>query len=152
MLQNDTKSLVPAAYFRMFNLRLLGLTYAQIADKTGYSEAHVRRLFAKGGALYDLWLEFQKSAFEEGVQESVTMMYGHLPDITRALIMQAKSMQPGAVKAMEMIFNYTLDKTAEKINPQTETKEEPLDPARKELILNAFRNFNLIQEEESPIK
>ena len=124
------------------------MTYSQIAEKTGYSEAHVRRLFAKGGALYGLWLDFQKDAFEEGVHESVTMMFGHLPDITRALIMQAKSMQPGAVRAAEMIFNYTLDKSPESPALLNETEEDPLTPERKEMILRAFRNFNVIPDEE----
>jgi 2-iminoacetate synthase ThiH len=147
MLQNDTKYLVPATYFRMFNLRLLGLTYAQIAEKTGYLEAHIRRLFAKDGALYNLRLDLQKDAFEEGVEDDITMMFGHLPDITRALIMQAKNMQPGAVKAAEMIFNYTLDQSSEKTNLQTGTQEQPLDPIKKEQILTAFRNFNLIKND-----
>jgi len=124
------------------------LTYAQIAEKTGYSEAHVRRLFAKGGTLYNLWLDFQKDAFEEGVEDAITMMFGHLPDITRALIMQAKSMQPGAVRAAEMIFNYTLDKSPENPALQTEVQGDPLTPERKEMILRAFRNFNMISDDK----
>ena len=104
MLQNDTKSLVPAAYFKMFSLRLLGLTYSQIAEKTGYSEVHVRRLFAKGGQLQGLWLDFQKDAIENGVEESKDMLFGHLPDVVRSLIMLAKSNRPGAVRAAGIIM------------------------------------------------
>ena len=113
MLQNDTKSLVPAAYFQMFSLRLLGLTYSQIAEKTGYSEAHIRRLFAKGGKLYGLWLDFQKDAIENGLEESKDMMFGHLPDVVRSLIMLAKSNKPGAVRAAGIIMDYTLGKPPE---------------------------------------
>lgn len=147
MLQNDTKSLVPAAYFKMFSLRLLGYTYAQIADKTGYSEAHVRRLFAKGGVLHSMWQDFQQTATEEAKDDSITMMYGHLPDITRALIMQAKSMGPGAIRAAEIIFSYTLGKPKSYFNPEAETEELSLTDlikyeAQKEKVLSMFRWVN----------
>lgn len=125
MLQNDTKSLVPAAYFKMFSLRLLGLTYSQIAEKTGYSEVHVRRLFAKGGQLQGLWLDFQKDAIENGVEESKDMLFGHLPDVVRSLIMLAKSNKPGAVRAAGIIMDYTLGKPPEYKIPQNLNKNEP---------------------------
>ena len=76
------------------------------------------------------------------------MMFGHLPDITRALIIQAKSMRPGVVKATEIIFNLTLGRSPEKTTLQPEPEEDPLTPERKEMILRAFRNFNVIPDEE----
>ena len=54
-IQKHTKSLVPTKYYDMFTYRLMGLTYEQIAEKTGYSAPWVRALFAKGGVLYELW-------------------------------------------------------------------------------------------------
>lgn len=111
----------------MFSLRLLGLTYSQIAEKTGYSEVHVRRLFAKGGVLHGMWQDFQQTATEEAKDDSITMMYGHLPDITRALIMLAKSNRPGAVRAAGIIMDYTLGKPAEYKTPAKTGQKLPWD-------------------------
>ena len=90
MLQNDTKSLVPIIYFDMFSFRVLGKTYAEIAVKTGYSESHVRRLFAKDGAMHEIWLHFQQKAKDSGIDEAYTMMFGNLPDIVRNLVKSQK--------------------------------------------------------------
>jgi hypothetical protein len=50
------------------------------------------------------------------VEESMNMMFGHLPDIVRANIVDAKSIgTPVAVAARKMIFDHTLGKPVEKI-------------------------------------
>lgn len=149
MLQNDTKSLVPIAYFDIFSLRLLGMTYTEIADKTGYSESHVRRLFAKNGAMHDIWESYRKEAKEGGIDDAITMMFGNLPDITRALIERAKGSGRGAVEAGKIIMHYTLGKPPEKVNLKAEVHEDiPISKEEEEQILNAFRNFGILKEDD----
>lgn len=117
MLQNATKNgLVPAKYYDIFGLRILGLTYKQIAEKIGYSEQHIRRLFAKGGMLYSFWEQWLDVAKEDSIDEAINMMFGHLPDIVRANILDAKmTNSPVAVAARKMIFEYTLGKPEERM-------------------------------------
>lgn len=149
MIQNDTKSLVPIAYFDIFSLRLLGMTYAEISAKTGYSESHVRRLFAKNGAMHEIWQSYQQEAKESGIDDAITMMFGNLPDITRALIETAKGNGRGAIEAGKIIMHYTLGKPPEKVNLQADVQEHhAVSKAEEEQIINAFRNFGLIEKEE----
>jgi hypothetical protein len=152
MIQNDTKSLVPIIYFDMFSLRLLGWTYAQIAAKTGYSESHVRRLFAKDGAMHEIWLDFQQKAKESGIDEAYTMMFGNLPDIIRNLIEIAKTPDRSAIEASKMILSYTMGKPPEKVNLQVQQPETLADMIKFEMkrdqITNAFRNFGLISQKD----
>jgi hypothetical protein len=100
----------------MFALRILGLTYAQIAEKTGYKEDTVKHLFAAAGVLGKLWKEWTEKAKGESVEESLNMMFGHLPDIVRANILDAKMTNtPGAVAARKIIFDYTLGEPEKRV-------------------------------------
>lgn len=148
MIQNDTKSLVPVVYFDIFSLRLLGMTYAEIAAKTGYSESHIRRLFAKNGAMHEIWQSYRQEAKESGIEDAIMMMFGNLPDVTRTLIDTAKSGRRGANEAAKIIMHYTLGKPTEKVNIQADVQEhsEPLSKQQEDTILMAFRNFGLIKE------
>jgi hypothetical protein len=113
---NNTKSLVSTVYYQMFQLRLMGLTYPQIAGKTGYSEDHVKHIFAKGGVLYELWQEWKRAAKENSLEEALDLMFGHLPDIARANVVDAKQTNsPVGIAARKMIFDYTLGKPEEKL-------------------------------------
>lgn len=114
--QNSTKwSLVPAKYYDVFALRILGLTYEQIAEKTNYSPDRIRHLFARGGVLYKFWRSWVEDFKKESVDEALDMMFGHLPDIVRANILHAKSQAMGAVLARKMLFEYTLGKPEDRL-------------------------------------
>lgn len=154
MLQNDTKSLVPITYFDIFSLRLLGMTYSEIAAKTNYSESHIRRLFAKGGAMRQLWEKFEQEVKDSRIEESQSMMFGNLPDVMRTLIATAKGKGQGAIEASKVILAYTLGRPPEKVNSETQ-EQHPQTLAdwikfetKKEQILNAFSNFGLIKEKD----
>jgi hypothetical protein len=112
---NDTKSLVPLKYYEMFAFKILGLTYAQIAEKTEYSEARVKALFSNSGVLGKLWKEWVEKAKGESLEESLNMMFGHLSDIVRARILDAKQLgTPAAVASSKMIFDLTIGKPEER--------------------------------------
>ncbi len=107
--QKHTFELVPMAYYEMFAYRMAGLTYKQIAEKTKYTEDWVRHIFAKGGALNELYRNFLQRAKEESVDEAMDMMFAHLPDIVKMRIKQAKNgTDAGAVVSSKMIMDYTL--------------------------------------------
>jgi len=146
-IQKHTKSLVPTKYYDMFTYRLMGLTYEQIAEKTGYSPSWVRALFAKGGVLYELWREWLEAAKENSVDEALTMVFGHLPDIMRTRILQAKSLGAGAVESTKLIFGLTLGLDRKKI-----VEPVPLDSndERQQMILQAFSNFKILNDKPNP--
>src|SRR4030042_2315340 len=107
--QNNTRELVPMAYYEMFAYRMAGLTYKQIAEKTNYSEDWIRHIFAKGGVLYELYQNFLQRAKEDSIDEAMDMMFAHLPEIINKRIMHAKSGDDaGAVISSKMIMDYTL--------------------------------------------
>lgn len=112
---NNTKSLVPVKYYEIFALRIIGLTYKQIANKTNYSEDRIKHLFYSKGVLCELWLSWVETAKKESIDEAIDMMFGHLPDIMRANILHAKSQSVGAVLARKIIFEYTLGKPEDRI-------------------------------------
>jgi hypothetical protein len=115
--QNSTKSLVSTVHYQMFYLRFMGLTYEQIAEKTGYHQDRVRHIFAKGGVLYDLWQNWLKTAKENSLEEARDMMFGQLPDVVRTMIMTAKSPYTATgVSAGTKIMDYTLGKPPETVN------------------------------------
>ncbi len=120
MLQDDTKSVVPTAYYDMFYLRLLGFTHKQIAEKTEYSESHIRRLFAQNGALNDLWQGWLKTAKENAVDEALTMMFGNLLGVVGALINTAQSGGLSSVAASRILLGYTLGDPAKRTEQQTD--------------------------------
>lgn len=115
-LQKLTKSgVVPIKYYEMFALRVLGLTYAQIAEKVGFSEGWVRQLFMNSGVLGQLWKSWVEKAKGDSVEEALTMAFGHLPDAMRSNIFDAKQVgTPVAVASRKMLFDYTLGKPVEK--------------------------------------
>ncbi len=120
MLQDDTKSVVPTAYYDMFYLRLLGLTYKQIAEKTEYSESHIRRLFAENGALHDLWQGWLKTAKENAKDEAITMMFGNLRGVVGSLINTAQSGGLNSVSASRILLAYTLGDPKSRIEQQVD--------------------------------
>lgn len=106
---NSNKQIVPRVYFDMLAYRMAGLTYKQIAEKTNYSEWRVEHIFAKGGLLHDLYKNYLQVAKENSVDEAIDMMFAHLPDITKKLIMHAKTGDDaGAVISSKIIMDYTL--------------------------------------------
>ncbi len=143
-IQKHTKSLVPTKYYDMFMYRLMGLTYEQIAEKTGYSHSWVRALFAKGGVLYEFWQQWLETAKENSLEEATTMAFGHLPDIMRTRIMQAKSLGAGAVESTKIILGLTFG-----LNSRKTVDPIPLEPSdeRKQMILQAFSNFKVLHDE-----
>ena len=140
--QKDTKQLVPTKYFDVFTFRLMGLTYEQIAAKTGYSSDWIRHMFSKGGVLQQLWLNWLQSAKAESIDEAITMMFGHLPDVVRARIVHAKGQDKGAVESSKMIFKHTLDKDDD--SDILRSRPSTLSDARKLMIINAFLNFKVL--------
>jgi hypothetical protein len=115
--QNTTQSLVSTIYYQMFYMRLMGLTYEQIGEKTKYHPDSVRHIFAKGGVLYDLWQEWKKTAKENSLEEARDMMFGQLPDVVRTMIMTAKAPYTATgVTAGMKIMEYTLGKPPETVN------------------------------------
>lgn len=116
IIPNDTKSLVPAKYYEIFALKILGLTYDKIAQRTGYSESHIKLLFSSKGVLNKLWQSWCENAKKDNVDEALTMMFGHLPDIVRANIIDAKSTDSMVgIAARKMLFEYTLGKPEERL-------------------------------------
>lgn len=145
---NNTKSLVPTAYYEMLYLRFMGLTYEQIADKTNYSHSHVKLLFSKNGVLHDLYRQWVDTAKKNSVEEAIDMMFGHLPDIIRSRIVLAKSLGMGSNEAAKMILGYTLGNTDRPMvqnNIQINNVQIPQE--RRDLILNAFKNFGILENE-----
>lgn len=115
--QNSTKtSLVPVVYFEMFSLRTIGLTYKQIAEKTGYHEDRIRHIFARGGVLYQLWSEWLEIAKKNSLEEAFAIMFGHLPDIVRTRVLHAKRFDMGAVASSKIILDYTLGRPEKRFN------------------------------------
>ncbi len=108
IIPNDTKTLVPTAYYEMLYLRFMGLNYEQIAAKTNYSHSHVKRLFSKNGVLHDLYEQWKETAKKNSIEEALDMMFGHLPDIVRSRIVAAKGYGAPANTAAEIILRYTL--------------------------------------------
>lgn len=148
-LQKPTNSLVPTKYYDMFTYRLMGLTYEQIAEKTGYTPQWVRELFAKGGRLYSLWQQWLKTAKESSVDDVFTMMFGHLPDITRMRIMEAKSLGANAIASTKIIYKNTIDKVAQN-DDKNEEDASDLSEERKAEILKAFSNFYSASDKPKP--
>jgi hypothetical protein len=140
MLQNDTKleddnlqknvnSLVPVVYFEMFSYRLMGFTYSNIAARTGYSETHVRRLFAQDGAIHDLWLQWVITERKDLVKRSMDMMFSALPEIIENLIRSAKSDHFASIVAAKLILTYVVGVPEKKVAVEIEEKLQPISLA-----------------------
>lgn len=113
---NNDKRLVDPVYFEMFRLKLMGLTYENIAARTGYSASRVEHIFCKGGPLYDYWQKWKQENYELSVEDSMTMMFGHTPQIVRTMIVSAeKPHSMVGLMAGTKILEYTLGKPEEKI-------------------------------------
>lgn len=107
-VQNNTKELLPAVYYEMFGYRMAGLTYKQIAERTGYSESHTRLLFSKNGVLHKFWRSWVEDRKSEVIDQVSDMEFGHLEDIVRQNILDAKRPDSMvAVIARKMIFDRT---------------------------------------------
>jgi len=146
-LQKPTNTeLVPAAYYDIFALKILGEDNKKIAQQTGYSEQWIRYLFCSKGALHDLYRSWVDSKKKDNLEEVFDIINGNLPDIIRARAMHAKSFVAGSVESSKLLLAYVLgDPSAAQTNVQI--NNIVVEPERKELIMNAFKNFGLIKEE-----
>lgn len=149
IIPNNTKSLVPMAYYEMFGLRLIGFTYRQIAEKVDYSESHVKRLFAEGGILHKVWEDWLIKAKKNCVDESIAIMFGHLPDIVRARVIHAKKFDVGAIVSSKMIFEYTLGRPEEFFKRQEGWRIYTVADLIREATLGEKREQELINKAES---
>lgn len=106
---NTKQELLPAWYYDAFALRMLGATYKKIAQETNHSEAQVKKLFARGGKLYELWQRYVTEGKADALDETVTMLHGNLPDMARAAIMTATTAgnMPGVVQRKHL-FDFLL--------------------------------------------
>ena len=114
--QNRTNSLVPAAYYTIFLLRITGLTYKQISERTNYHEDTIRHLFCADGALRKLYREWTENYKKENLDEGMDSMFAHLPDFIKAGIIDAKTTgsMVGFVNR-KLFMEYTLGKPEERI-------------------------------------
>lgn len=143
--------LVPMAYYDMFALRILGATYEQIAEKTGYNPSYVRRLFCSGGTLHELYRNWVENKKKENLVEVYDIIVGNLPDIIRARAIHAKTLAKGAVESSKLLLGYVLgDPSAAQTNIQINNVE--ISKEEEDLISNAFNNFGLIKEEKINVK
>lgn len=116
IIQNNTKSLVPAEYYELFALRILGLTYKQISEKTTYSESHIRYLFSSKGVLWSLYRDWVINHKKENTEGALDMLFGHLPDLIKMEIVSAKDpMTMVGLMARHKIFDYTLGKPEDRL-------------------------------------
>lgn len=116
--QNESKRisrLVPVWYFQAFGLKIMGLTYETIARECGKSVSAVEKLFYSKGFMYNYWQEWSKERKDRNSADAMDMIFGHLPEYTRAAIMVAKNTtNPMGVKQRERLFDYTLGKPVER--------------------------------------
>lgn len=87
---NLTKTNLPAVYYEMIGFRMLGLTYEQIGQKTGYSEGWIKQLFMKDGALYSYWRDYVIEKKKLAVEQAADIEFAHLEDIVKANVLDAK--------------------------------------------------------------
>lgn len=107
----EDKKPVPFWYYEAFGLRIMGLTYDQIAEKVQKNPVYVRELFSHKGRIYKFWREFAENRQKEAHEEILDMIWGHLPDVIRARIVHAKSLGMGSNQAAEILLRYTLGNT-----------------------------------------
>lgn len=111
---------VPPWYYMAFHLRMLGLTYEKIAEKVGHHEDHVRKLFAKGGALETMWKEYRDETARANAEEAMTIILGHLPNIARAMVAEAQTLGMSATVNRKMAFELArLSENASPASPET---------------------------------
>ena len=67
--ENNIVTNLPPVYFEMVGYRMVGLTFAQIAARTGYSADWVAHLFARNGMLYKYWRAYVEDK-KKGILES----------------------------------------------------------------------------------
>jgi hypothetical protein len=115
IIPNNTLSLLPEKYYEVFALRITGLTYKQIAEKTGYAESTLKQLFSSEGVLKKFYRDWVAKHKADDLEESLDMMFAHLPDIVRARILQAKGNDMGAFLSSKLIFENTLGKPEERM-------------------------------------
>lgn len=120
--------------YQAFGLRLKGLTLAQIAGKLDLTDGYVEHLFAKNGALYELWQDYRFRMKSEIMEEALDMMVGNLADITRAGIIEAKGSGMPANVARKIIYDIVLGRPA-----QGETFGDSLTEEAKVQIVKAFQ-------------
>lgn len=143
ILQNATNKPLPVKYFEVFTLRLLGLNFRQIAEKTGYSHEHIRYLFSKAGVLSQLWVEFLVEAKKSSLDEAIMMMYANLPDIARNLVNIAKGSDMSGVRAAQIVFSYTLGDP--RVRAESVYKSEPRTVAewiKQQTLLEEEKNID----------
>lgn len=145
----ESPDIIEYKYMQVFTLRALGFTYKEIAEKTGYNGVYLRRLFMRGGKLHKPFLAFRTVAQQESVEEAQNVFFGSLPDVARTLATTAKMpYEPSGVMAGKVILEQTIgdpSKPSVQNNIQINNFQIPLE--RREVILNAFKNFGVIENE-----
>lgn len=121
IVPNSTKALLPAAYYEMFGYKMVGLTYEQIAERTGYSRQSVKNLFAKTGVLYKFWRAWVEEYRREVVEGAIDTEFGHLEQIVKANVLDAEMRDSMvAIVARKMIFDRAFGKDNSKVKESTE--------------------------------
>lgn len=112
----NSKSVIPAWYFIAFGLRMKGLTFAQIAEYVRKHPDYVRSLFARSGAMYEYWREHANEEQKDNTEAAMDMIFGHLPEYTRAAIVVAKNTTSMiGVAQRDRLFDYALGKPEDRI-------------------------------------
>lgn len=145
----ETQNDIEFKYLKIFTLRALGFTYKEIAEKTGFTSQHLRRLFMRGGKLHKPFLTFRTIAQQESIEEAQNIYFGSLPDVARTLVTTAKMpYEPSGVAAAKIIIEQTMG-TPEKplVQNNIQINNVNIPPERQEMIISAFKNFGVIEND-----
>jgi hypothetical protein len=114
---NNTTTHLPPVYYEMIGYRMVGLTYGQIAARTGYSEDWIKHLFARDGVLYTYWRAYVEDKKKGILEQVMDTEWGNLEDIVVANVLDAKKQNSMVgVIARKMIFDRTLGPAPQKVN------------------------------------
>lgn len=145
-------ALVPAVYYDMFYLRLMGLNFEEIAAKTlnpatgkPYSYDHVRRLFSAGHACHNLWHRWKEVAKQNSLEEVFDMVVGQLPDIIRTRIADAKGFGPTAIASTKIIIDLIMGRPERLVYQNNSQININVTPEEEESIIKAVANFGLLK-------
>lgn len=119
-LQNSTpenrEGMLRWKYYSILELRMAGLEHDQIAEKTGYTGQYIRKLFARGGKLHDVFEKYQVEGTEAALKEANIILFGGLPKAARAMVMTAQMpFSREGVAAGKVLFEYTMGKPTETV-------------------------------------
>ncbi len=110
--------MVPSWYYEAFALKIRGVNYQNIADKVGKSVDTVKHIFAKSGKMYHFWREYVEATKSQNVEESLDMLFAHLPDAIRMHVVAGQDHKDNpmvALLARQKIMDYTLGKPEDRL-------------------------------------